>query len=191
MELKILYVHGYGSRGSSTGKAIEKQVEQEFDAARMLYNHYYDEIISGRQIKEVIGRIEADCREFAPHIVIGSSFGGFLATLIPGCVRILVNPCLRPSDHIRSISPDMSEADSEKLQAMEHAFSTRACDGLATWGLFSLCDELFGGSGYSELYKSVYGTERLRMMDSPHRISKAAIRDSLMPVIRLEAARLG
>ncbi|MDR2775679.1 MAG: alpha/beta hydrolase, partial [Tannerella sp.] len=119
--LRILYVHGYGSKINRTGRAIEKLAKQEFGDIRMLYNHYYDEIASVQQIKEIVARIDSDCRKFNPHIVIGSSFGGFLVLHIPGYMRILINPCLLPSEHVGTISPDMPETDLENLKTLEHS----------------------------------------------------------------------
>jgi predicted esterase YcpF (UPF0227 family) len=84
MVLKILYIHGYGAKGNRSGKAIEEQLKQAFGAVRMSCNHYYDEIVGVRQIEEITNLIADDCREFSPHIVIGSSFGGFLAANILG-----------------------------------------------------------------------------------------------------------
>lgn len=184
MELKILYIHGYGSKGNRSGKAIEKQAKNKFGSVRILYNHYYDEITSVQQVKEIISRIDADCQKFNPHIVIGSSFGGFLASNIFGFIRVLINPCLLPSERIDIISPDMPKSDLNRLKEMELACLQADNADFDTWGLFSNQDELFSGSGYKELYQKIYGTRHLRAMDSPHRISETAIRENLMSIIQ-------
>jgi predicted esterase YcpF (UPF0227 family) len=184
MELKILYIHGYGSKGNRSGKAIEKQAKNKFGSVRMLYNHYYDEITSVRQIGEIISRINDDCRKFNPHIVIGSSFGGFLASNILGYVRILINPCLLPSEYINIISPDMPETDLESLKQIERSCLQADNADFDTWGLFSNHDELFSKSGYKSLFQKTYGSRHLRAMDSPHRIAETDIRENLMPIIQ-------
>jgi predicted esterase YcpF (UPF0227 family) len=190
MELKILYyVHGYGSKINQTGRAIEKHAEKQFGSVRVLYNHYYDEICSVRQIREAVSRTDADCRTFNPHIVIGSSFGGFLAANISGYVRILINPCLLPSERVNILSPDMPATDLENLKEMEHSCLQPDNADFDTWGLFSNHDELFGGSGYKDFFQQTYGTAHVRTMDSPHRISETAIRENLMPVIQESAHR--
>jgi hypothetical protein len=190
MELKILYVHGYGSKINRTGRAIEKQAKYRFDSVRVLYNHYYDEIRSVRQIREAVSRIDADCRTFNPHILIGSSLGGFLAANISGYVRILINPCLLPSEHVGILAPDMPVTDPESLKQMERSRLQPGNADFDTWGLFSNHDELFGGSGYKDLFQQTYGTAHVRTMDSPHRISETAIRENLMPVITEITGRL-
>jgi hypothetical protein len=78
----------------------------------------------------------------------------------------------------------MPETDLDDLKKLERSCLNNAGNGAETWGLFSNHDELFGGSGYGDLYESIYGQERLRRMNSPHRISETAIGENLMPVIR-------
>jgi predicted esterase YcpF (UPF0227 family) len=190
MELKILYVHGYGSKINRTGRAIEKHADNLFGSVRVLYNHYYDEIRSVRQIREAVSRIDADCRTFNPHILISSSLGGFLVANISGYVRIFINPCLLPSEHVGILAPDMPATDLENLKEIERSCLQPDNADFDTWGLFSNHDELFGGSGYKDLYQKTYGAVHLRTMNSPHRISGTAIRENLMPVITEIAGRL-
>jgi hypothetical protein len=72
----------------------------------------------------------------------------------------------------------------EELKTMERAQLDATAKDLNTWGLFSNHDELFGGSGYKDLYENVYGSEQLYTMDSPHRIGDDAIRKHLIPLIK-------
>jgi predicted esterase YcpF (UPF0227 family) len=184
MELKILYVYGYGINGIRLGKAIERHVRDEFGTVKMAYRNYSDEICGVQQIKKITAQIVSDCREFCPHIVIGLSFDGFLATNVSGFVKILINPCLLPSEHVNLISPNISDDDLQELKVLERAQLELVAKERNTWGLFSHNDELFGGNGYKELCENVCGQERVYTMDSPHRIDDNAIQKNLIPIIK-------
>ena len=91
MPLKILYIHGYGSTGNSqTVQGLKKILGDEVN---ILAPQFSNDLSTVAQIEQNIAEAKAYASEFKPRIVIGSSFGGFIATFLTGYLRILINPC--------------------------------------------------------------------------------------------------
>jgi len=99
--------------------------------------------------------------------VIGSSFGGFIATFLNGSPRILINPCLRPSECLHNFSPNMSKEDIELLKALETSHDIDGEMRYEMYGLFGLQDELFS---YLNLFKKIRRKQNLHYaLRTPYR----------------------
>ena len=178
MSLKILYIHGFG--GTSNGQTVQGLREILGDEATILAPQFSNDISTVAQIEQNIAEAKNYKNEFCPDVVIGSSFGGFIATFLNGSPRILINPCLRPSERLNSLSPNMSKEDIALLKTLETSHDIDGEMRYEMYGLFGLQDELFS---YLNLYKKLYGESRAYTMPCGHRIDKENIKNHLLPIL--------
>ena len=179
MPLKILYIHGYGSTGNSqTVQGLKKILGDEVD---ILAPQFSNDLSTVAQIEQNIAVAKAYASEFKPRIVIGSSFGGFIATFLTGYLRILINPCLRPSERLSSLAPTMSYEERIKLHFLETSQDIDWIEKIVVHGLFGLNDELFS---YLSLFKQLYNEKKAYTMPCGHRIDLENIEKHLVPLIR-------
>lgn len=178
MSLKILYIHGFGSTGNSqTVQGLRKILGND---ATILAPQFSNDLSTVAQIEQYIAEAEKYRREFRPNIVIGSSFGGFIATFLNGTSRILINPCLLPSERLSTLSPTMSDEDVKRLKALETSQDIDWEIQLEMYGLFGLHDELFS---YLSLFKKLYDETNTYTMPCGHRIDAENIENHLVPLI--------
>lgn len=89
----IIYFHGLGGHNSSKADILEKQIG--VPVTRFTYRNA-DEYFAG--IESAI-RLLRDTRDDRPSFVVGTSLGGFAATVVAegsSAVASVVNPALRP-----------------------------------------------------------------------------------------------
>ena len=178
MSLKILYIHGFGSTGNSqTVQGLRKILGND---ATILAPQFSNDLSTVAQIEQNIAEAKNYRREFRPNIVIGSSFGGFIATFLNGTSRILINPCLLPSERLSTLSPTMSDEDVKRLKALETSQDIDWEIQLEMYGLFGLHDELFS---YLSLFKKLYDETNTYTMPCGHRIDAENIENHLVPLI--------
>lgn len=178
MPLKILYIHGFGSTGNSqTVQGLQKILGNE---ATILAPQFSNDLSTVAQIEQNIAEAKKYKNEFHPNVVIGSSFGGFIATFLNGSPRILINPCLRPSECLHNFSPNMSKEDIELLKALETSHHIDGEMRYEMYGLFGLQDELFS---YLNLFKKQYGESKTYTMPCGHRIDEENIKNHLLPIL--------
>ena len=113
-------------------------------------------------------------------LVIASSMGGFTALQVKGVRKILINPCMVPSDIFRmEILPDISNAEIEKYLEMEN--QTISLEEInMTYSLFATHDELFS---YKQRFDQLYDASKSFSMPGKHVISPKNIRENLLPLI--------
>ena len=178
MSLKILYIHGFGSTGNSqTVQGLQKALGNN---ATILAPQFSNDLSTVAQIKQNISEAKKYMHEFRPNVVIGSSFGGFIATFLHGFPRILINPCLLPSERLHNLSPNMSKEDIELLKTLETSHDIDGEMRFEMYGLFGLQDELFS---YLNLFKKQYGESKTYTMPCGHRIDAENIENHLIPII--------
>jgi len=178
MSLKILYIHGFGSTGNSqTVQGLQNILGNE---ATILAPQFSNDLGTVAQIEQNIAEAKKYKNEFRPNVVIGSSFGGFIATFLHGSPRILINPCLLPSERLHHLSPNMSKEDIELLKALETSHDIDGEMRFEIYGLFGLQDELFS---YLNLFKKLYGESKTYTMPCGHRIDAENIENHLIPII--------
>ena len=178
MSLKILYIHGFGSTGNSqTVQGLQKALGND---AIILAPQFSNDLSTVAQIEQNIAEAKKYMYEFRPNVVIGSSFGGFIATFLHGFPRILINPCLLPSERLHNLSPNMSKEDIELLKALETSHDIDGEMRFEMYGLFGLQDELFS---YLNLFKKQYGESKTYTMPCGHRIDTENIENHLIPII--------
>jgi len=178
MSLKILYIHGFGSTGNSqTVQGLQNILGND---ATILAPQFSNDLSTVAQIEQNIAEAKKLMHEFRPNVVIGSSFGGFIATFLNGYPRILINPCLRPSERLHNLSPNMSKEDIELLKALETSHDIDGEMRFEMYGLFGLHDELFS---YLNLFKKQYGESKTYTMPCGHRMDAENIENHLIPII--------
>jgi len=178
MSLKILYIHGFGSTGNSqTVQGLQKALGND---TTILAPQFSNDLNTVAQIEQNIAEAKKYKNEFRPDVVIGSSFGGFIATFLNGSPRILINPCLRPSERLHNLSPNMSKEDIERLKVLENSHDIDWEMRFEMYGLFGLHDELFS---YLNLFKEQYGKSKTYTMPCGHRIDAENIENHLIPII--------
>jgi predicted esterase YcpF (UPF0227 family) len=151
-----------------------------FKEATILAPQFSNDLSTVAQIEQNVAEAKKYMHEFRPDVVIGSSFGGFISTFLNGYPRILINPCLRPSERLHNLSPKMSKEDIEQLKVLE---TSQEIDGemrFEMYGLFGLNDELFS---YLDLFKKQYGESKTYTMSCGHRIDVENIKNHLIPII--------
>ena len=178
MSLKILYIHGFGSTGNSqTVQGLQKALGND---ATILAPQFSNDLSTVAQIEQNIAEAKKYMHEYRPNVVIGSSFGGFIATFLHGFPRILINPCLLPSERLHNLSPNMSKEDIERLKVLENSHDIDWEMRFEMYGLFGLQDELFS---YLNLFKKLYGESKTYTMPCGHRIDAENIENHLIPII--------
>ena len=187
---KILYVHGFGSSGSSGTVARLREVLPEADvAAPDLPIHP----------EEAMTLLETLCREEHPDLIIGTSMGGMYAEMLRGYDRILINPALRMGDtmkehgltgtqHFYSQRRDgVQEFIVTKSLVKEYRDITERClaecnapeEQQRVWGLFGDEDPIVHTYGlFCEHY-----AQAMRF-HGEHRLSDHSFMQSVVPVIR-------
>ena len=148
--MKILFVHGLASSGAYKMADMLRQLLKPCEVLAPDFPIDAD---------EALGMLESLCRECDPDLVVGLSWGGFLAQKLRGRRKVLVNPDLHVSRLMRQkvgtvdyLSPrrdgvtsfEITEEDCRAYEALEAV----QFDGLdaeersLTLGLFAESDEL-------------------------------------------------
>ncbi|MFA6839146.1 MAG: YqiA/YcfP family alpha/beta fold hydrolase [Dysgonamonadaceae bacterium] len=175
----ILYIHGFGSDANLlTSQTIRKELSTDFQVITHSFSNDYG------KFQAMIGNIE-QAKELLKSknidLVIASSMGGFVGMGCTGITKILINPCMKPSEQLRlRIVPDISDEQLNEYRTFESFLLQNPEDVKQTYGLFSTKDELFS---YKDLFDTTYNPENSFSMDDTHRISIRSIRDVLVPLV--------
>lgn len=176
--IKILYIHGYGSgENSITGSEIQRKLG---DKAKVFMPGFSNEVEKFHNMLANIQKAQDFVSENKIDLVIASSMGGFTALQVKGVRKILINPCMVPSDIFRmEILPDISNAEIEKYLEMEN--QTISLEEInMTYSLFATHDELFS---YKQRFDQLYDASKSFSMPGKHVISPKNIRENLLPLI--------
>ena len=176
----ILYIHGYGSdANSTTGQEIRKNLPKNFKVFTHSFSNEYEQFES---MSDNIGEARKLTKDYQIDLIVASSMGAFIAM---GCVdipKILVNPCMLPSEQIKMrIAPSITETELDKYREYESLLTVGESERKHTYGLFATNDELFS---YKSLFESRYSAENVYIMNDQHRISATNIQNELTPLIK-------
>ncbi len=178
--INILYIHGYGSdANSTTGKEIRNNLTDSFKVFTHSFSNDYElfESMSDniQQARELIATNEID-------LVVASSMGAFIAMGCPDIPKILVNPCMLPSQQLKMrIATSITETELDKYREYESLLTAGESERIHTYGLFATNDELFS---YKSLFESRYSADNVYIMNDQHRISATNIQNELTPLIK-------
>ena len=123
----ILYIQGFGSDANSlTSQTIRKELSTDFQVITHSFSNDYG------KFQAMIGNIE-QAKELLKSknidLVIASSMGGLVGMGCTGITKILINPCMKPSEQLRlRIVPDISDYNPENSFSMDdtHRISIRS-----------------------------------------------------------------
>lgn len=192
---KILYIHGFGSAGS-TGTAI------------LLRNVFYAE---GHDIQvlspdvpvmplEALAYLRQLVADEQPDLIIGTSMGGMYAELLRGWPRILVNPSFhmarlltfrgmgnydfqnKRADGARTFKVDRTMI--QQFQQIEKQESLRGVtpdERELVWGLFGNNDPTVHTQPD---FAKAYGRDHLVVFDGEHRLNDKVVKHDLLPIVR-------
>ena len=187
---KILYVHGFGSSGSSGTVARLREVLPGANVvAPDLPIHP----------EEALAMLLDLCRREQPDLIIGTSMGGMYAEMLRGYDRILINPALRMGDtmkehgltgtqHFYSQRLDgVQEFIVTKSLVKEYRDITERCfegcedpeEQQRVWGLFGDEDTTVDTR---DLFRSHYA--KAIRFHGEHRLGDRSFMQSVVPVIR-------
>lgn len=178
--INILYIHGYGSdANSTTGKETRKNLSKDFKVFTHSFSNDYEQFEAmSDNIREARKLIKINNID----LIVASSMGAFIAM---GCVnipKILINPCMLPSEQLKlRIAPSIIETELEKYREYESSLLASDEECKNTYGLFSTNDELFS---YKSLFESRYSADNIYIMNDQHRISSKSIKNELIPLIK-------
>jgi|LSQX01.3.fsa_nt_gb predicted esterase YcpF (UPF0227 family) len=183
-KIKILYVHGLNSNG---GSRTATELKRLLKVGAIVYSpDFSNELESFSEMKKNIDKAWEFIKSERIDLVIGSSMGGFVASKICGVTKILINPCLRPSEQLPR-TKNISDAELKKYAEFEREREILLDmeDRLITYGLFSSNDELFS---YKDLFDKLFLAAHSYTINDAHRISTTNIKNELLKLIESSIA---
>lgn len=190
LDINILYLHGFASSGNS---GTAREIQETLPKCRVISP---DLPIDPN---EAIQLIQKTIDEESIDIVIGTSMGGLLASMVHGIPRIIVNPSFHVSRMMRN---RLDGAESVVI----HFFKTRK-DGAAEFTLTRKQADRYSVFG-EQVFKSastdnnrtlgVFGTDddvvdckeeylehfdNIRYFKGGHRLDKSAVEEVIVPAI--------
>jgi len=188
---KILYIHGFGSAGS-TGTAT------------IMRNLLYDKDVRVVSPDVPTSPLEAltFLKEFAaqeqPDLIIGTSMGGMFAEQLRGFKRILVNPSFhmarlltfrglgnydfqnKRQDGATKFKVDKQMiAEYKEVEKLSFQGLTPE-DKTNVWGMFGRNDQVVHTQGD---YIDAYGKEHFIIFEGEHRLNDKILKHDVVPVI--------
>lgn len=163
---KILYIHGYSSsKDSLTGKKLAQYLPNT-DVITETFSANPHEAIE--QANKLISEHKID-------LVVASSYGAFFAMQLKGTLRLLINPCLYPSEQFGKRHPEfqyLSECVELEKTVLENNFQQ-------IYAIFATNDELFS-------YKEVFAKycSNIIMVKDKHRLNYTNIKKVVVPKIK-------
>lgn len=177
--INILYIHGFGSNANSTtGQEIRKHLPNNFKVFTHSFSNDYE------QFEAMSYNIQRACKLIETHkidLVVASSMGAFIAMGCTDIPKILINPCMLPSEQLKlRIAPTITDTELNKYCDYETSLIANDSDNRHIYGLFSTHDELFS---YKTLFEKRYSADKVYIMNDQHRISPTSIKNELIPLI--------
>lgn len=173
MKKEILYVHGYNSSGG-TGRALEAML-----APKGYRVHHFS---IPQRADEAIARVKEYLNEHTDiKLVVGSSLGGIVTLQQTGHCKLVINPCLHPSEVLPKIG---AEDDIAQSYLPYEERLTEICtseERVLTYSMFSTDDELLN---YSGEFATLYGNEQMSSIpQGKHSLSDEQLHDYVIPQI--------
>lgn len=178
-KLRILFIHGYnGGELGSTATELKKQLGDKaivFAPAFSNEIQLFDNILANiEQAKMLIENEKID-------LVIGSSMGAFAALNLTDIPKILINPCMKPSEQFGKhhlVSTTAEEV--AKYVELEQKLKPSKEEQKQTWAFFADDDELFS---YKELFCMLFDEMNAFSTEGIHRNNPQRIKEDIIPFI--------
>lgn len=122
MKPVLIYLHGYGSSGTSeTATGLRRLLENEFEIITPTYNGA-NPIEAAMTLDDAVGSAPSD-----RVVIAGTSLGGFFANYLArkhGLPAVMVNPTLKPSESLAEFHKAQPILDAYiRLEAEEKEFT--------------------------------------------------------------------
>ncbi len=190
--MKVLYIHGYASAGSS-GTATHLR--------NTLYEHGIPVIapdvpVSPAQALPFLQKLVADEQ---PDLIVATSMGALYAELLHGIPRILVNPsfCMarlltfrglgkrqafrnKRQDGAKDFMVD-KQMIAEFKELEKGLFKAAKTEKDLVWGLFGTQDK---NVNCQPDFKKHYGTDHFQLFEGEHFLNDAILKRVVMPLVR-------
>jgi predicted esterase YcpF (UPF0227 family) len=113
-------------------------------------------------------------------LVVASSYGGFIAlNLDNNPLKLLINPCLRPSKELGKVEEAVPDDIIALFESMESKQYAMFGDRSRTHALFTDDDELFSYKDeYLQHFSNVYTAK------GGHRLSAETMTDTMIPLVK-------
>lgn len=175
MKIKALFIHGFGgSKDSITGKVVAS-ILKEYGIETIT------ETFNLLNVDETLKKIDDIILNNNVHLLLGTSLGGFYTLAYDGLVdKIVINPCMKPSDEIPKLDPNISEETIyDYMNYEDYIFDSK--NNINTRGVFGTKDELFGDK-FLVQFKKYYGAENAFTFNGGHHGAEGAedaLRDAI------------
>ena len=188
---KILYIHGFGSAGSTGTATIMRNLLYEKDVR----------VISPdvpTSPAEALPFLKSFVEQEQPDLIIGTSMGGFYAELLRGYKRILVNPSFHMArlltfrglgnyefQNKRQDGADKFKVDKQMIAEFKE-IEKLSFKGLTAedkgnvWGMFGRNDPTVHTQ---DDYTKVYGKDHFIVFEGEHRLNDKILKHDVLPII--------
>ena len=188
---KILYIHGFGSAGSTGTATIMRNLLYEKDVR----------VISPdvpTSPAEALSFLKSFAEQEQPDLIIGTSMGGFYAEQLRGYKRILVNPSFHMArlltfrglgnyefQNKRQDGADKFKVDKQMIAEFKE-IEKLSFKGLTAedkgnvWGMFGRNDPTVHTQ---DDYTKVYGKDHFIVFEGEHRLNDKILKHDVLPII--------
>jgi predicted esterase YcpF (UPF0227 family) len=178
----VLYLHGYGSTGSTdTAVNLRRALADGFTVLSPSYD-FSDPLAAARQLESLMAEHAA-----AAPVVVGTSLGGFFANYLARVCNaraVLVNPALKPSGSLHKYDESAATlAGYAQLEATEKAQAHRPERVVVIGTRDEVVDPRTNGLTLKDEAQTV-------MLDMGHRIEPAYV-ETIAGLVRALAAAPG
>lgn len=188
---KILYIHGFGSAGSTGTATIMRNLLYEKEVR----------VISPdvpTSPAEALPFLKSFVEQEQPDLIIGTSMGGFYAEQLRGYKRILVNPSFHMArlltfrglgnyefQNKRQDGADKFKVDKQMIAEFKE-IEKLSFKGLTVedkgnvWGMFGRNDPTVHTQ---DDYTKVYGKDHFIVFEGEHRLNDKILKHDVLPII--------
>lgn len=188
---KILYIHGFGSAGSTGTATIMRNLLYEKDVR----------VVSPdvpTSPAEALPFLKSFAEQEQPDLIIGTSMGGFYAEQLRGYKRILVNPSFHMArlltfrglgnyefQNKRQDGADKFKVDKQMIAEFKE-IEKLSFKGLTAedkgnvWGMFGRNDPTVHTQ---DDYTKVYGKDHFIVFEGEHRLNDKILKHDVLPII--------
>lgn len=191
-EVKILYLHGFASAGSS-GSATHLR--------NMLYEYGVEVLSPDIPVMpvEALQMLKNLVAEQQPSLVIGTSMGGMYTEQMYGTPRIMVNPSFHMARHLtfqglgrheflnkRQNGEREFKVDKEMIAQFREVEKT-SFSGVTpeereiVWGLFGKNDKFVN---CQPEFKKAYGSQHFQIFDGEHHLNDIVLKRDIFPLVK-------
>lgn len=188
---KILYIHGFGSAGSTGTATIMRNLLYEKDVR----------VVSPdvpTSPAEALPFLKSFAEQEQPDLIIGTSMGGFYAEQLRGYKRILVNPSFHMArlltfrglgnyefQNKRQDGADKFKVDKQMIAEFKEIEKLSfkgltAEDKENVWGMFGRNDPTVHTQ---DDYTKVYGKDHFIVFEGEHRLNDKILKHDVLPII--------